>query len=468
MLRSGAVCAITLSALLVCASAKPVTYTGFVVTNGRLGTWSFQHARVYLTFQGDTSNVKFIQPPDPNGGTIDAYINSVGTATVTVISGSKVVHATFAPNQIFVSLDLGQTADAPHKGGRGVGFGSFSATAPGGIEPAYPLGIEEGTLHWGEIYFLLPSTATASSEVQALSTDLKHGTGFSGEAISCVGFPNPCGPPNVLHTDLGDLYLNFPYRLAKTYISLNSGFFLAKLAQAPTYPALVKTPASPKPMTYHGYVISDVWLGSQHYKAAQVYLSFQADASTVTSFSNGSSYGYMNTVGTGGVTIISGATVVSATFNPGQIYVYYDLGHASIGFGSAAGTGYPLSFTAKSDTSLDTDLAGGYLGALGNSTVVAATDLTVTPPDATRYTPQTATLATHLTNNTALSSAASSCVAFDPATSYCSNLTPTPLKTSKGDFYLFEPYTVDELGDGTTIFSINWGVFWSVTGAAAN
>jgi hypothetical protein len=75
-------------------------------------------------------------------------------------------------------------------------------------------------------------------------------------------------------------------------------------------------------------------------------------------------------------------------------------------------------------------------------------------------------LVTNLTNPTTLSGPASSCVAFDPRTSYCSNLTPIGLNTNRGNFYLFEPYTVDEIGDGTAVFSPNWGVFWSELGRA--
>jgi hypothetical protein len=46
--------------------AKPVTYTGFTITDGKLGSWSFHNARVYLTFQGDTNNVHLITPLPPN------------------------------------------------------------------------------------------------------------------------------------------------------------------------------------------------------------------------------------------------------------------------------------------------------------------------------------------------------------------------------------------------------------------
>ena len=92
--------------------------------------------------------------------------------------------------------------------------------------------------------------------------------------------------------------------------------------------------------------------------------------------------------------------------------------------------------------------------------------LTRLPYDASLYSLGTATLATDLTNATALSGEASSCVTFDPATGYCSNFTPVGLKTNKGAFYIFEPYTDDGGVDGKQVFSVNLGVFWSELEAA--
>jgi hypothetical protein len=458
-----------LSLLGTSAQASPVTYTGFTVTDGKLGSWEFHNARVYLTFKGDTSTVQFLQPPidptNPNSKTIDLYFNPTGTATVTIVTPDRTQHATFAPGQVFVSLDLGDTIDAPHYGGRGVGFGSF--TPSGGIEPAYPLGIEDGTIRWGFIYDFV-GHPVPSTEVTQLSTDLMHRTRFSGRAWSCVGFPSDCTAANPLITDKGALYLSERYfdgsvASAHTGDSLSAGFFLAEVGKTnSSVPTLAFESAKPsaKPITYNGYVISDVVLGTHRYSGAQVYLSFAADASTAVPFDNGSSFGYKNTTGDAHVTIVSKQGTVSAAFDPGQIYVYYDVGNASVGFGSTAvSSGYPLSITAKSNTSFAADVLDK------NSSVGAVSDLTQNSLDASLYSPFTATLATDLTNATTLSGAASSCVAFDPGTSYCSNLAPTKLKTNRGDFYLYELYTVDEVGDGSAVFSINWGVFWADLGS---
>jgi hypothetical protein len=129
--KTGLGCAV-LSAFIACfaasaAHADPVTYIGFTITDGKIGSWQFHNARVLLTFQSDTSNVQFVQPPDfcptatdPNPPTSDVYFNGIGDASVTVSTEGKVVHAKLKPNQIFVSADQGETAKAPQLGARGM------------------------------------------------------------------------------------------------------------------------------------------------------------------------------------------------------------------------------------------------------------------------------------------------------------------------------------------------------------
>lgn len=451
------------------AQAKPVTYTGFTITDGKLGSWNFHNARVYLTFQGDTNNVQFIQPPvdaNPLDGTRDVWINQTGKALVTIISGEKIISAKFADNQILVSLDLGFTGDA-HFGGAGVGFSSVTAA---GFDPAYPLGIDDGTVDWGDIVQQIPP-GIASPEVTQLSFDLMHNTRFSGRAWPCVGFPYACTSATPLHTDKGDLYLYLPYSQVSNGAganenfgndSLSAGFFVADVGESnhdsqPWPPTTSSWAKSTNPITYYGYLISDVTLGRDHYSGAQVYLSFDADTSTVEPFSNVSPHGFKNLKGNAHVTIVSGPHIVSADFDPGQVYVYYDTAHSSVGFGSTAGgTGYPFSITSNTDGN-----SVGGPGLVENSSVSAVSDLTLNPVDVANYTPATASLATDLRNPTALSGAASSCVGFSATTSNCTSVTPIPLETNRGKFYLFEPYRQD-LGTGGQ-YSVNWGVFWSET-----
>jgi hypothetical protein len=201
-------------------------------------------------------------------------------------------------------------------------------------------------------------------------------------------------------------------------------------------------------------LISDVTLGTQHYTGALVYLSFAADPRTVSPFADATSYGYVNPFGRGKVTIVAGNGTTSAYFAPGQLYIYYDVKNSAVGFGSyAAGRGYPLTFTA-------TQPSGSFYG-FQHSTLGAAADIMRTPADIVSYTPLTANLVTNLRNSTTLCGNASSCDVLDPTTAICTNLSPTPLATSQGSFYLFEPYTDDVTKTGTQPYSGNFGIFWA-------
>jgi hypothetical protein len=159
---------------------------------------------------------------------------------------------------------------------------------------------------------------------------------------------------------------------------------------------------------------------------------------------------------------VSPHETITAQLAPNQVYTYFDVANASIGFGSnVAGRGYPVALAGTQDNQ------GGPL-LDENSSVAAVSDIMRTPANAAKYTPATSSLKTDLTNETVLSGAASSCVSFDPITSMCSNLTPVALKTDHGDLLLFEPYTVEEPDATpplTQPYSVNWGFFWSVINA---
>src|ERR1700736_1103462 len=127
-------------------SASPIVYTAFTVADGRLGNWSFRDARVVLTQESDTTQVQTISVPGLGGGSFLISINYGGTASVTITTAQRTVHARFNSGEVFVSLDHGTIFTTPLVGGRGVGFGSFNPSASGGLEPAYPLGIEDGTI----------------------------------------------------------------------------------------------------------------------------------------------------------------------------------------------------------------------------------------------------------------------------------------------------------------------------------
>lgn len=451
-------CILIIFALASTALAVPVTYSGFTITDGQLGAWSFTNARVFLTFQTDTQYVQQTVIAGVNVAYVGPFSaqqlctgtpSSVGTARVTIVSGRKTVRATFAPNQIFVSLD---------KDNGGVGFGSCG---PAGFEPAYPMGLAGGTIFGATNAPLFGP----SVELAALPIDLVHNVGFSGRAWVCVGFPTlgkQCSPPNPLQTDKGTLLLTQPYQAISPgpppsfNDTISGGLFYAVLGedQINWDGAMTSRTA---PITYKALVIADVTLGASHFNGALVYLSFASDPRSVLPFSDASSYGYINQSGAAKVTIITGDGNLSASFNSHQLYVYFDIKNSAVGFGSGAGgRGYPLALTATEPPNSIYGFENSTLGAVGN--------ILRTHDDLANYTPLTQTLVTDLTNATTLSGNGSSCGALDPTTAICSNLVPTSLNTDHGAFYLYEPYTNDSSGNGTQPYSDNFAVFWSEPG----
>src|SRR5262249_43860876 len=112
-------CSLLFLSLAAVAAAKPVTYVGFTIADGKLGNWTFHNARVYFVMQGDTDTVQALQAPNPVDPTdpVGVLINPAGNSSVTVISGSQVAHVTSDPHQIFVSMDMGLAVERPHIGG---------------------------------------------------------------------------------------------------------------------------------------------------------------------------------------------------------------------------------------------------------------------------------------------------------------------------------------------------------------
>src|SRR5207253_9134991 len=99
-----------------------------------------------------------------------------GRATVRIHTPDRSVLATFEAAQILVALDSQNG---------GVGFSSY--IGPNGLEPAYPLGLDAGT-------------------VNSVS-DLTSATNITGSGWSCIGFP-----PDVSGNN-GDCFDPTPYPL---------------------------------------------------------------------------------------------------------------------------------------------------------------------------------------------------------------------------------------------------------------
>ena len=100
-----------------------MTYTGFTITDGQLGNWQFHNARVYLTFKGDTNNARFIQPPNPYGGSVAVRVFCVGPAGGVLASAMEapatIVQANCAPviwGELVKEFGLGEDGPMVNRG----------------------------------------------------------------------------------------------------------------------------------------------------------------------------------------------------------------------------------------------------------------------------------------------------------------------------------------------------------------
>jgi hypothetical protein len=181
--------------------AAPIVYDFYVVTSGKLGSWSFSNARVHFHVSTNTTSVKSFNVPGSCSNVCRLIlINTSGTFTVDIESAGSHRFATFAPKQLFSSIDVL---------GGGVGIGTYDST--GGFLPAYPIGIQDGIPDCiiGDHDCITPSPA-----MTALKPDLVSSTTMSGRAWSdtCFAVRSACtstSPP--LHTDRGPFLIYAPY-----------------------------------------------------------------------------------------------------------------------------------------------------------------------------------------------------------------------------------------------------------------
>ena len=167
------------------------------------------------------------------------------------------------------------------------------------------------------------------------------------------------------------------------------------------------------PVTYTGFVVTDVSLNGRHFHNVPVTLTFVGDTANVQTFSvtasNGkSASGWKITKGTASVQIINGVQVIQATFLPGQILVAFDSENGGAGFSSLVG--------------VDHHLEPGYPLAMTGTTIWDLPDLVTTG----RW-----------------SGHAWSCIGYPPhalKTGRCGNAASYPLHTNRGPFVMFMPY----------------------------
>src|SRR6202008_2681435 len=188
------------------ACPLPVTYTLVINTNalsGHLGQFSFannssSHAKLTLTFEGDTETVFSWSLPIPTSSgsskVTSGFENRIGTASFQIadaLTGAVLSEGTFdRAAGIFVSVDNTNF---------GVGFGSFgvplsdTANFPG--QPLYPYALVS-----------LGNNITPNLGGYDLKSDYDTGLQL---ALSCINFPTTnCGAPLALPTRAGDLYLD--------------------------------------------------------------------------------------------------------------------------------------------------------------------------------------------------------------------------------------------------------------------
>jgi len=208
---------------------------------------------------------------------------------------------------------------------------------------------------------------------------------------------------------------------------------------------VASTGAIAAPVTYTMFAVTDVSLGGRHFHKAQVYLKFVGNTDDILQLNpdvtaDGVS-GYKIVKGKASLLIINGKLRVKANFLPDQLLVSLDTTNGGGGFSSQLGAAHHLE--------------PAYPLALDASTISSAPDL-ATPG--------------------AYSGHAWSCIGFpvdpDPpvgGSGQCSDPANFPLKTDRGDFFIYQPYLVLDPLDGKIhddySGTLNNGIFSVVVGA---
>ncbi|KAA6457250.1 hypothetical protein DYQ86_23255 [Acidobacteria bacterium AB60] len=302
-----------------------------------------------------------------------------------------------------------------------------------------------------------------SANQQAFPNNLKGDVGFSGTGYSCIGVPRlDCETATKpLTTDHGDFYLFQPYLgmdAAGYPTSMNGALFIQTTRDLglplPASALLLSSNHASGLITYHMLLVSDVSLDGKLYQNATIHLSFESKVSAVRPLAGAGPSGAINSNGAARVEILRGDRTISAEFDPGQIYIYFDPETASAGFGSfSGGRAYPAMVSPTN--------------AHGDSHLTAAVSAILTT-GSSDFSPATSTLAhaTDLKHETMLSDFVSSCTDYDftNLVGTCYNLPASSrLTTNRGDFFLYQPYNMNGNVDPSNAVrsSDNWGIFWT-------
>ena len=334
-------------------SAEPRVYTGIVVTDVRLGTTMMHNASLKITFEGDADDI--VQVPGATSeeclgtGTYFLYLPK-GVARMEIEFQGRTRTARLADGQIFVSLD---------ECSGGIGFGAF--IGPSGLEPAYPLALTLGTAEYAAITRAKPLRGTLST---------------TGAAWSCIGYPpayvtdqvpgtasKNCTPPDTypLKSDIGDIFVYQPYfeydLVGRTDIasnhsgSTNRGAFLVRPKTRPTFASLGTPEDAHGPrVVYTLQTVADGSIGGHVFNQALVTLQMISDLESVKSRPSPvdpTKQLYENRAGTATVTVDDGGHVISAEFEPGEVFVRYDTGAGVAGCGSKISPTYPIALNCS-------------------------------------------------------------------------------------------------------------------------
>ena len=461
-------CFLILMLALVLASsagATPTVYTGIVVTDVRVGTTMMHNATLKIVFEGDTNDI--LQVPlssqECNGNGYFFYLTR-GSASMQIQYQGRTHNAALNDGQIFVAVD---------ECNGGIGFGSF--TGPNGLEPAYPMALTMGTAEYAAVTYSNPLNSALS---------------VTGAAWSCVGFPpggdqalpgtpdGNCTPPDTypLKSSIGDIYVYQPYNesicvngacsLASNHSgTTNRGIFLVRPnthAPAVSSPSLDDGPH----VIYTLQTVTDGSLGGYAFSQALVTFQMVGEPRAVTSQPStvdATKTLYENHSGYATVTVDDGARIITAEFEPGEVYARYDTGSQVVGFGSRISPTYPVALNCSSsaypsDGTYTADceqgegwnyLTNGFRDDLFHSGILA--QISYTPPPADDYTASPAALALpqSLSQSTLLTGLAHTCASvytIVPLGSYtyyvpsdlgvCAAPAPHGLHTTRGSLYL--------------------------------
>lgn len=451
-----------LALISVCAlqsnlRAAPMVYTGRVVTDVRVGTTLLHNASLKITFTGDSNNILTVPVPSTECGGVGYFLYlTQGVAHVEIESQGRTRTAKLNDGQIFVAVD---------ECNGGIGFGSF--VGPNGFEPAYPLAYTMGTAEYWAIFDSSPLTDGFLS--------------VTGSAWSCIGYPpggagalngtpnGECTSPDAypLASDIGNIYIYQPYYegtgvggIASNHSgSTNRGAFLVRSDGHSNLAASSAEESDDESgVVYTLQTVADGSIGNHAFYQALVTFRMVGNPRSVTtqpSPVDATKPLYENR-GHATVSIDDAGTVITAKFEPGEVYVRYDTGAGVAGFGSPISPTYPVALNCSdsaypSDATYTVDCIQGeawnYInsGSGGFAFRSGILDQLSDPSDPSAG---VAALPQSLSQNTLLTGSTHTCagvytigptipfIYFPGDLLVCGGPAPRGLHTSKGDLFL--------------------------------